>query len=81
MSYESDEEKLETLQAIVDVSMASIVENTFLSAFTELSITQNGRSHLHGNLRLGGTQSGRLSSSEPNMQNLDGGSSYGNVGK
>jgi DNA polymerase-1 len=67
MSYESDEEKLETLQAIVDVSMASIVENTFLSAFTELSITQNGRSHLHGNLRLGGTQSGRLSSSEPEL--------------
>ena len=58
----------------------SIILNTFINAFEELSTKHpSGYSFLKGNLKLGGTQSGRLSSSEPNLQNLPSGSKYGKI--
>lgn len=73
-----DDDKLVTLNALQAVSETAIIENTFLSAFRDMSLADSmGRYTLHGNLRLGGTQSGRLSSSEPNLQNMPSGSAYG----
>ena len=37
----------------------------------------DGRRYLHGSFNIGGTVSGRLSSSDPNLQNLPAGSDYG----
>lgn len=73
-----DDERIELLKALISISETAIVQNTFISAFKELSLAdKDGNYSLHGNLRLGGTQSCRLSSSEPNLQNLPSGSEYG----
>lgn len=73
-----NDSRTELLKALVSISETAIIQNTFISAFKELSLADwADRYSLHGNLRLGGTQSGRLSSSEPNLQNLPSGSTYG----
>ena len=62
---------IECLEALVNVSQISIILNTFINAFEELHIEHpSGYKFLKGNLKLGGTQSGRLSSSEPLKQTL-----------
>ena len=70
---DDDTDAIECLQALVDVSQISIILNTFISAFENLSIAHpSGQYYLKGNLKLGGTQSGRLSSSEPYCIGLHG---------
>lgn len=77
---DGDTEVITCLESLVAVSQISIILNTFINAFEELSIKHpSGYSFLKGNLKLGGTQSGRLSSSEPNLQNLPSGSKYGKI--
>jgi len=66
-----DDDVAELLTAILDFGSAIKVNGTFINAITELSIEHpNGNWFLNGNLKMGGTQSGRLSSSDPNLQNL-----------
>ena len=74
-----DETDKEVLQALIDLSQVSIILSTFITAFQELSVEQNGQTTLHGSLVLGGAQSGRLSSREPNMQNIPSHSRFGKI--
>jgi len=73
----ADSEQKPVLEALVTISQAGIVLNTFINAFQELSVTQGDSTTLHGSLVLGGTQSGRLSSRDPNLQNLPSNSKWG----
>lgn len=73
----ADMDQKPVLDALVTISQAGIVLNTFINAFNELSITQDGHTTLHGSLVLGGTQSSRMSSRDPNMQNLPSNSKWG----
>lgn len=67
----ASQEQAELLQSIKDLSEVSIILNTFISAFMEQSFPkEDGHFYLHGNFNLGGTVSGRLSSSKPNLQNI-----------
>lgn len=69
LSLSEDDPKLEVLGALKAVSETAIILNTFISAFKEMSLAdKDGNYTLHGNLRLGATQSSRLSSSEPNLK-------------
>jgi len=63
----------EILEHLIGIGQTSKILGTFIKAF----IKHNIRGNLHGSLKLGGTQSGRLSSSDPNLQNLPSGSKYG----
>lgn len=63
---------LELLQFMQDLSEASKCNGTFLKAFMQ------EEDFLHGSLKLGGTQSGRLASSAPNLTNLP---AHGPMGK
>jgi len=63
----------EILEHLTGISQTSKILGTFIKAFKKHNI----RGNLHGSLKLGGTQSGRLSSSDPNLQNLPSGSTYG----
>jgi len=63
----------EILEHLIGIGQTSKILGTFIKAFKKHNI----RGNLHGSLKLGGTQSGRLSSSDPNLQNLPSGSIYG----
>jgi len=58
------------LEHIVELHEVSKILNTFIPAFKNNSIPKDGWHYLHGGYNLGGTKSGRLSSSDPNMQNI-----------
>ncbi len=63
----------EILEHLIGIGQTSKILNTFIKAFKKYNL----RGYLHGSLKLGGTQSGRLSSSDPNLQNLPSNSIYG----
>lgn len=64
--HNEDTDVVELLTAILDFGSAIKVNGTFINALLELSIKHpNDNWYLNGNLKMGGTQSGRLSSSEP----------------
>lgn len=59
------------LKTLTDIGDASIILNTFISAFeTKHIVDESGKICLPGNFNLGGTKTGRLSSSNPNLQNI-----------
>jgi len=71
------EEQEIVLNALIDISKVDIILDNFIKNFEEMAFTRNdGTVWLNGNLKLGGTQSGRLSSNSPNMQNIPSGSTY-----
>lgn len=73
---EYDEDK-ELIQTIIEYSELSTVIATFMKAFAEGMLKADGRRYLHGNFNIAKVKSGRLSSSDPNLQNLPAGSTYG----
>ena len=60
----------ELLGALISYGKVSKILSTFIPAFERGIDKADGMKYLHGSFNLGGTVSGRLSSSEPNMQNL-----------
>jgi DNA polymerase-1 len=67
------------IQAIIDWAAVSTIVSNFLPAFENGQLKADGMRYLHGAFNLGGTKSGRLSSSDPNMQNIPAGSAYGKL--
>jgi DNA polymerase-1 len=57
-------------ESLVGVAQISIILNNFIKNFKEARLGEDGMHYLFGNFNLGGTVSGRLSSSQPNMQNI-----------
>lgn len=68
------------LSALIEYGKVTKILSTFIPAF-EGAISKDNSDivWLHGNFNLGGTVSGRLSSSDPNLQNLPAGSKYGKL--
>lgn len=69
------------LDALQDLSLVSTILNTFVPALENAVPGPDGWHYLCGNFNLGGTLSGRLSSSDPNLQNLPMGNAKGLKGK
>ena len=67
----------ELLEALIAYGKVTKILSTFIPAFEEGIEKDDHMMYLHGSFNLGGTVSGRLSSSDPNMQNLPAGSEYG----
>lgn len=64
-------EQAKILKALIGVAEVSIILSTFIESFINNSVLKgDGIWYLHGNFNLGGTKSGRLSSSAPNLQNI-----------
>jgi DNA polymerase-1 len=61
---------LELLDAFIILAEADKILTSFIPAFKEKGVTKGDWLYLLGSFNLGGTVSGRLSSSNPNMQNL-----------
>jgi DNA polymerase-1 len=65
------------LESLIGYSKVTKVLSTFIPAFERaLSKDNSDTVWLHGSFNLGGTVSGRLSSSDPNLQNIPAGSTY-----
>jgi len=71
----------ELLTALISYGKVSKILSTFIPAFEHGLDKADGRKYLHGSFNLGGTVSGRLSSSEPNMQNLPSKSTFSKLVK
>lgn len=67
------------LQALIDYGKATKILSTFIVAFEKAVVKPDGHAYLHGGFNLGGTVSGRLSSSKPNLQNLPANSKFGKL--
>ena len=65
-----DESSLALLEDILALKQVSTIANTFIPAFKENSVFKDDWHYLHGSFNLGGTKSGRLSSSGPNLMNI-----------
>lgn len=61
----------ELLESLISVSQVSTILSTFIPAFKRaIDKAGDGIVWLHGSFNIGGTVSGRLSSSDPNLQNI-----------
>ena len=72
-----DDEQHELLTALLEYNGVKKICTDFLPNFQKGILKADGRRYLHGSFNIGGTVSGRLSSSDPNLQNLPAGSDYG----
>lgn len=75
-NHTQDPDVIEFLDAMLDYSAVNKVLSSFIPALLNASEGPDGWHYLFGNFNLGGTVSGRLSSSNPNLQNLPAGSKY-----
>lgn len=69
-SHTTDPEILGFLDALKDYKAVNKILTAFIPAFENATLGPDGWHYLFGNFNLGGTLSGRLSSSDPNLQNL-----------
>jgi DNA polymerase I len=71
-NHTQDEDILDLLGFVQRLADVGKINGTFIKAF------MREKDWVHGNLKLGGTQSGRLSSNDPNLTNLP---AHGPMGK
>ena len=64
------------LQALIDYGKVTKILSTFIPAFEGGIVKADGTKYLHGCFNIGGAVSGRLSSSDPNLQNIPANSLY-----
>lgn len=79
LNHISDPDHLAILEALREHALANKILTSFIPAFEKAIDKGDGVTWLHGNFNLGGTVSGRLSSSDPNMQNIPAGSAFGKL--
>lgn len=76
INHTNSEPVKEVLRALVDFKLVDKIISSFIPAFRNAQPGPDGWHYLFGNLNLGGTVSGRLSASEPNLQTIPSGSKY-----
>lgn len=68
------------IEALIKYGQVTKILSTFIPAFERgIEKAKDGIIWLHGSFNLGGTVSGRLSSSDPNLQNIPAGSIFGKL--
>lgn len=70
---------LELLDALIDLKAVDKILSAFIPAFKNAERGKDDWHYLIGGYNLGGTVSGRLSSNNPNMQQLPSGGKYGKL--
>lgn len=70
VNHTKDPDILEFLGALIDFKAVNKIITDFIPSLKNAQQAKDGWHYLFGNFNLGGTKSGRLSSSGPNLQNL-----------
>lgn len=79
LNHASTPEYKSILSALIGLAKVGKILSSFIPAFEKAIKKGDNWVYLHGNFNLGGTVSGRLSSSEPNLQNIPANSVYGKL--
>lgn len=80
INHTKDDSVIALLNALVDFKNVEKILTAFIPAFEQAQLAPDGWHYMFGSFNLGGTVSGRLSSSNPNLQNLPAtGSKYAKV--
>jgi len=75
-NHTSNQDELAFLNHLMDYKAVDKILTSFIPAMKAAPMGPDGWHYLFGNFNLGGTVSGRLSSSDPNLQNLPANSKY-----
>ncbi|RWB40486.1 MAG: hypothetical protein EOQ44_25450 [Mesorhizobium sp.] len=75
-NHTKDPKVIDFLEALIDFNAVSKILTSFIPAMENAQMGPDGWHYLFGYFNLGGTVSGRLSSSKPNLQNLPANSKY-----
>lgn len=70
INHTSNPDEIAFLKALIEYKSVAIILNTFIPAFLRMPMAPDGHHYLFGFFNLGGTVSGRLSSNDPNLQNI-----------
>lgn len=70
MEREQAVETARILKCLLEINKVSKIIDTFIPSFKNNYILKDGNYFLHGNFNLGATVSGRMSSSNPNLQQI-----------
>ena len=70
VNHAASEEVVDFLKAMLDYGAVNKMLTSFIPAMESVPTAEDGWHYLFGYFNLGGTLSGRLSSSDPNLQNL-----------
>lgn len=70
LSHTEDLDIKNLIELLIEFKASAIILSTFLPAFLKAEKGNDDWHYLFGNFRLGGTASGRLSSNNPNLQNI-----------
>tara|TARA_R110000851_G_scaffold197190_1_gene348227 strand:- start:187 stop:2781 length:2595 start_codon:yes stop_codon:yes gene_type:complete len=76
MNHTTNQDYLDVMEALIGIALSSKILSSFIPAFERAIEKGDDVVWLHGSFNLGGTVSGRLSSSGPNLQNIPSGSTY-----
>jgi len=79
LNHTTDVECTVVLNALIDYALTDKILTSFIPSFKEAPVAPDEYQYLFGSFKLGGTVSGRLSSSNPNMQNIPSGSEYAKI--
>lgn len=80
-NHTTDPRVLVLLEAFMDYTAVNKILTGFIPAMENAALGPDGWHYLFGNFNLGGTVSGRLSSSQPNLQNIPANSQYAKLVK
>ncbi|MBL1322193.1 MAG: hypothetical protein COA63_014210 [Methylophaga sp.] len=70
INHTKDQSIIDFLNQLIDYKNVDKILTAFIPAFLKAPMCEDGWYYVFGNFNLGGTKSGRLSSNNPNMQNL-----------
>lgn len=78
-NHTNDPDVQDLLDALIGINEVDKILSSFIPSFEDAYVKEDGLAWLHGSFNLGGTVSGRLSSSGPNLQQIPSGSIHGHL--